>query len=493
MTLRSKLLLLVIVPILICTTIAVLISSFQIRNQGIEGLQDQSTSILSLNIQEYLIHHKDYTSIFEQDETIDSILQSEKVQQKYKFRISSKEPQNPKHKAREEDKIFIEKFEKEKPEQLIYFNKDSDFIQVMRPVFMEKSKGCLECHATTNDQNALASDSKLRGMFVITFPMDKINQQTKSAIFLISIIGFVIMLIAMFLGSMYVFKINTSIKQIITISKSISEGNLMHKVVIQTKDELEELGHYINAMIDSISKVLMGVKETADNLTQSTKLIANTANSISQGASESAATIEELSSTMEEITSTCEASNINANQTKLISEMASDKMQVVAQESDAAVETNRAITNKIKIINDIAFQTNILALNAAVEAARAGEQGRGFAVVAAEVRKLAENSKKSADEIVTLSDKSLKQAENAANHMKDLIPEINKTTTMVQEISAASIDQTQGSVLIKQTIDELNSTTQQNASVSEELSSSADEIAMQAEHLNQLISFFKHE
>jgi methyl-accepting chemotaxis protein len=323
--------------------------------------------------------------------------------------------------------------------------------------------------------------------------MENVNRQIKSSIFQISLIGFIIIIIAVLLGSTYVLRINSTIKQIILVSKNMSEGNLRQKLDIQSKDELGELVNYINIMIQSVSKVLRGVKDASDDLTLSTKEIANTANSISQGANESAASIEEVSSTMEEIASNIETNSENANQTNVISELANKRMQEVAEQSKVAIEANRTITNKIKIINDIAFQTNLLALNAAVEAARAGEHGRGFAVVAAEVRKLAENTKKAADEIVALSEKSLSLAENEVSSMLNLIPELEKTTVMIQEISSASKEQTQGALQINNTIQQLSLVTQQNASVSEELNSSAEEIAKQAEQLKELISFFNTE
>jgi methyl-accepting chemotaxis protein len=323
--------------------------------------------------------------------------------------------------------------------------------------------------------------------------MANVKRQIRSSILQITMIGFVIMVIAVILGSAYVVRINSTIKQIIQVSKDMSEGNLTQKLDIQSKDEFGELVNYINIMIKSVSKVLRGVKDAADDLSLSTKEIANTANSISQGANESAASLEEVSATMEEIASNIETNSENANQTNSISELANKRMQEVAEQSKVAIEANRTITNKIKIINDIAFQTNLLALNAAVEAARAGEHGRGFAVVAAEVRKLAENSKKAADEIVALSEKSLGLAENEVSSVINLIPELERTSVMIQEISSACREQTQGAVQINNTIQQLSSVTQQNASVSEELNSSAEEIARQAEQLRDLISFFKIE
>ena len=491
MTLKRKLLTLVVMPVLVCTTIAVLISSFKIRNQGIDSLEDKSAAILSLSIEEFLMHHADYSSMFSQDDTSKSRQNSVLSVQNYKFRISSPEAVNQRHMAWEKDKIFMERFEKEHNKEITYIDKDSGLLMVMQPVYMEKSKGCLECHGAKDDKLNSELENKLRGIFIVTSSMKNVNKQIKSSIYQISIIGFIIMVIAVFLGSAYVFRINSTIKEIIQVSKDMSEGNLMQKISIHSKDELGELVNYINIMVQSVSKVLRGVKDAADDLTMSTKEIADTANSISQGANESAGSFEEVSSAMEEITSIIETNSQNADQTNTISSLANKRMQEVAEQSKVAVEANRTITNKIKIINDIAFQTNLLALNAAVEAARAGEHGRGFAVVASEVRKLAENSKKAADEIVALSQKSLSLAEDEVNSMIKLIPELERATTMIQEISSASREQAQGAVQINETIQQLSSVTQENASVSEELNSSAEEIAKQAEQLRDLISFFK--
>ena len=180
-------------------------------------------------------------------------------------------------------------------------------------------------------------------------------------------------------------------------------------------------------------------------------------------------------------------------QTEKISVSSSQGMNNVATAAQESLVSVREITEKINIINDIAFQTNILALNAAVEAARAGEYGKGFAVVAAEVRKLAERSKIASDEIVTLSQKSRNVTEESGELVEKILPEIEKTSKLVQEIAAASQEQNSGADQVNSAIQQLNQVTQQNAAASEEMATSSEELSGQATQLKELISFFKVE
>jgi len=275
------------------------------------------------------------------------------------------------------------------------------------------------------------------------------------------------------------------------IAQEVANGNLT--LDFRKEQGLKGIYGAVVNMTEKLKEIITNVVEGTDNIASASEQMSSTSQQLSQGANESASSVEEVSSTMEEMTSNIEQNNQNAAHTEKISVTAYEGMREISNQTIQAVDANRTISEKIKIINDIAFQTNILALNAAVEAARAGEQGRGFAVVAAEVRKLAERSKVAADEIVSLSVKSLKMAEGVGRKMEDIMPELEKTTKMVQEISAASAEQTNGALQINNAIQQMNTVTQQNASASEELSGSAEELSSQAEQLRDIVSYFRIE
>jgi methyl-accepting chemotaxis protein len=285
--------------------------------------------------------------------------------------------------------------------------------------------------------------------------------------------------------------ISNGLQKGVNLAKIIAEGDLNATIELDQKDEVGDLVRALNSMVFKLREIVKDIISGANNIASASHQISSTSQQISQGASEQASSVEELSSTMEEIVGNITQNTDNARQTESISFVALKGMEDVAGRSSEAVDATRTISDKILIINDIAFQTNILALNAAVEAARAGEHGRGFAVVAAEVRKLAERSKIAADEIVGIARKSVELVEGAGNKLNDMIPEVSKTSKLVQEIAASSQEQNNGSNQVNSAIQQLNSVTQENAAASEELATSAEELASQAEQLKEMIQYFK--
>jgi len=194
---------------------------------------------------------------------------------------------------------------------------------------------------------------------------------------------------------------------------------------------------------------------------------------------------------MEQMAANIQQNTDNAQQTDKIANFSVEGIRKVAQSSFESLTSIKEIAGKITIIDEIAFQTNILALNAAVEAARAGEYGKGFAVVAAEVRKLAERSKIAANEIISLSKQSVSKTEESTEMLNKIIPEIEKTARLVQEIAASSIEQNSGANQVNNALQQLNEVTQQNAAAAEEMATSAEELASQAQILMEMVQFFK--
>jgi methyl-accepting chemotaxis protein len=276
--------------------------------------------------------------------------------------------------------------------------------------------------------------------------------------------------------------------EIITKAKMVSQGDLT--ITLAKRSDNDELMGALSDMVFRLSEIVSQVMEAAQNVSTSSNEMSTSAVQISEGASEQSASAEEVSSSIEEMSSTIQQNSDNSMTTEKIAVASAQGMMDVNAAAQKSLEAMRQISDKIKIINDIAGKTDILAINAAIEAARAGEQGKGFAVVAAEVRKLAEVSQRAAVEINELSASSLRVTEESGSLMLKIIPDIQKTAQLVKEIAASSNEQRMGSEQITKAVIQFTQVTQQNAAAAEEMSSSSEELASQAELLKETISFF---
>jgi methyl-accepting chemotaxis protein len=320
------------------------------------------------------------------------------------------------------------------------------------------------------------------------------NQVNQTENMLITVLGvlfgiFVVFMILLnfFVNRMIIRPVNKGV----AFAQSIASGDLSTRIKVDQKDEIGQLANALSDMSDKLVKIVTSIRNGAENIASASQQISSSSQQMSQGASEQASSAEEVSSSMEEMKSNIQQNTDNAQQTEKISVTTSESIQKGNQATQNSASSMKEIAEKISIINDIAFQTNILALNAAVEAARAGEHGKGFAVVASEVRKLAERSGEAAREIDEKSQAGVQIAEEAGEKLSEIVPEVEKTSQLVQEITAASNEMNNGADQVNSAIQQLNSVTQQNASSSEELASNAEELSGQAEELKQTIRFFK--
>jgi methyl-accepting chemotaxis protein len=272
-------------------------------------------------------------------------------------------------------------------------------------------------------------------------------------------------------------------------AKMVANGDLT--VTLAKRSEGDELMQTLTDMVVHLNEIVVTIIESTNNVTIGSNEVSSTSTQIAQGANEQASAAEEVSASIEEMNATIQQNTDNAIQTEKIATSTAQEIVEVSKGSQKSLEAIRMIAEKIKIINAIAEKTDILAINAAIEAARAGEHGKGFAVVAAEVRKLAETSQKAAIEINNLSATSLHVTEEAVSMMIKIIPDIQRTATLVQEIAAASTEQSSGAVQISNAIEQLSQVTQQNSAGAEEMSSTSEELASQAASLLDTMAFFK--
>ena len=275
--------------------------------------------------------------------------------------------------------------------------------------------------------------------------------------------------------------------------EKLSKGNIDIEITdtySKRNDEIGTLANSINLLSRNFNKMISEIQKNAINLIKTSNELNNILNKLAENSTNQAASIEEISSTMEEIAANISLNSQNSQKTEQISYKTVEAIKEGNKSTSLSSEAMKDVAEKIKVINDIAFQTNILALNAAVEAAHAGEAGKGFAVVATEVKKLAEKSNIAAKEVEEVSNKVINITENTDDNFNEIIQEANSITKLIKEVSAAGIEQDTNVQQINLSIQELNKMLQDNAGAVEDISSKTEFLDNSAQKLNELISYF---
>ncbi|WP_317898015.1 methyl-accepting chemotaxis protein [Aurantibacillus circumpalustris] len=318
------------------------------------------------------------------------------------------------------------------------------------------------------------------------------KQSSRSVFVLITVIVFAIFF-SFLLGIAIINAIIKPLTVAVSVAEKIANGDLTTTINLDQQDEIGVLANSLKKMTSKLQEVIGFIVNSSDNISNASNQMSSSAQQMSEGATEQASSVEEISSSMEEMAANIQQNTNNSKQTEKIARSAAKDVTESNEAVSKTVNSMKTIANKISIIGEISRQTNLLALNAAVEAARAGEHGKGFAVVAAEVRKLAERSQLAATEINEVSSVSVDIAQKSGELLNSVVPNIQKTSDLIQEITASSVEQNTGADQVNNAIQQLNQVVQENAATAEEMAAGAEELNTQAESLKEMVSFFKIE
>jgi methyl-accepting chemotaxis protein len=362
-----------------------------------------------------------------------------------------------------------------------------------KDVFIEVDEGLKQYFAVISPLRL--EDGKFLGHLFIYAKMERVAKE-KASIIIMFIIGSLLTIILtsfviiFFFTKFFSNKVNLTLKRL----TDIQSGKLpRNPLKIDSDDEIGQLGLAINNLNEKLREIVTLITSGANKVNGSSNQISNISVKVANGSSQQATSAEEVSSAVEEMAAMIQNNAASAEQTQEISIKAAEGIKELIEKEKESLRYIQEISQKISIVNDIAFQTNILALNAAVEAARAGDQGRGFAVVAGEVRRLAENSRSAADEITKLSQKSVSITNSTHDFMMQLAPQIQKTSRLVNDITQSSNEQSNGASQINSAIQELNLVIQEYVLTAEEMARNSKILKSEAFELEQSIMYFRVE
>ncbi|WP_419785552.1 methyl-accepting chemotaxis protein [Pseudodesulfovibrio sp.] len=412
----------------------------------------------------------------------------------YEFRVPKESPRNPKNEPTElEAKILAEMKATNKDEATII---DADHIRYFKAIRLTQE--CLYCHGNPAGEKDVTGGVKegwktgqIHGAFEIISSLAAVKADSRNAAISFSLWTLLILVI---LGVIVTWVLRSSVLrpllEITALTGSMSEGRFVGGIAKTAGDEIGKVGNSLNIMIASLSGVIRTVTGSAEDVSIGSRELATAANSVSAGAEQQAASVEEISASMDSMTHNITKTAQHSATTKEIAVKTANHAESSGKALVEGLSVLKEIADKIQVIEEIARQTNLLALNAAIEAARAGEHGKGFAVVASEVRQLAEKSGKAAQEIIHISEASVKVADDAGNQLAEMIPEIQHTAELIEEIAAASSVQDETARQINEAIRQLGSVIHQNASAAEEISATAKGLAQKSKRLTDATDFF---